>query len=46
VGSVLFESLGQILAFVHRSHFLVAFRHNPDGRTARNVTTRDGRGIL
>jgi hypothetical protein len=24
VGSVLFESLGQIVAFVHRSHFLVA----------------------
>ena len=38
VGSVLFESLGQIIAFVHRSHFLVAFRHSTDGRTASNVT--------
>jgi hypothetical protein len=31
VGSVLFESLGQIVAFVHRSHFLVAFRLSVDG---------------
>ena len=38
VASVLFELLGQILAFVHRSHFLVAFRHSSDGRTADNVT--------
>ena len=38
VGSVLFESLGQIIAFVHRSHFLVAFRHSTDGRTVNNVT--------
>jgi predicted enzyme related to lactoylglutathione lyase len=38
VGSVLFEALGQIVAFVHRSHFLVAFRHSTDGRTANNVT--------
>jgi hypothetical protein len=38
VGSVLFESLGQMIAFVHRSHFLVTFRHGTDGRTVCNVT--------
>jgi hypothetical protein len=38
VGSVLFESLGQIVAVGHRSHILVGFRHSADGRTARNVT--------
>jgi hypothetical protein len=41
VGSVLFESLGQIIALVHRSHVLVALRHGTDRRTARNVTMRD-----
>ena len=29
-----------------RSHFVVAFRHNTDGRTIRNVTTRDGSSIV
>jgi hypothetical protein len=43
VRSVLFEPFGQILEFVHRSHFLVAFRHNTDGPAARNVTTREMR---
>jgi hypothetical protein len=38
VGSVLFESLGQIIAFAHRSHNLVAFLHSVDGRAASNVT--------
>ena len=38
VGSVLFESFGQVVAFHHRSHFLVAFRRCIDGRTAHNVT--------
>jgi len=38
VGSVLLESLGQIVGFVHRSHFLVAFRHTSDAATPANVT--------
>jgi predicted enzyme related to lactoylglutathione lyase len=35
---VLFESLSQIIALVHRSHFLIALRHTADGPTPRNVT--------
>jgi hypothetical protein len=46
VGSVLFELPGQIIAFVHRSHFLVALRHGTDGRTANNVTRRGQRQRL
>jgi len=38
VGSVFFESLGQIVALVHRSHFLVAFRHGTDAAASANVT--------
>ena len=38
MGSVLFELLGQIVALVHRSHFLVAFRHGTDAAATANVT--------
>jgi len=29
--AMLFESVSEILASVHRSHFLIAFRHTTDG---------------
>ena len=38
VGSVLFESFGQVVAFRHRFTLPVAFRRCVDGRTAHNVT--------
>ena len=33
VGSVLFKSLGQIIAVVHRLHILASFRHGSDAAT-------------
>jgi hypothetical protein len=37
---VLLESLRQPFVFVHRSHFLDAFRHSSDERNLTDVTRR------
>src|SRR5262249_28489803 len=46
MGSVIFELLGQVIGFAHRSHFLVALRQSNDGRTVSNVTQRGVRTLV